>query len=98
MEQTAAGINWGVVTAVASFIGSLGILIFNIGYSYSKLKEKPGKDEVHKIVSEKIKTHKEGCAYYPEVSGGKLEQAISGIEKRMESMDSKLDILIGNKH
>jgi hypothetical protein len=79
---------WGVITSVLAFA-------FNIGIIYKVLKDKPGRSEIYKITSEKLKEHKEGCDYFKKTDGVKLQQSVEDLKDIVDKIDRRIEKMYG---
>jgi hypothetical protein len=87
MEKFVAD-NWGVITTILAFV-------FNTGIIYKGLKDKPGRSEVYRIATEKIKEHKEGCDYYKKTDGVKLQQSVEDLKDTVDKIDGRIEKMYG---
>lgn len=83
MEKFVAD-NWGVITTILAFV-------FNIGFIYKGLKDKPGRSEVYKIALERLKEHKEGCDYFKKTDGVKLQQSVEDLKGTVDKIDRRIE-------
>lgn len=87
MEKFVAD-NWGVITTILAFV-------FNIGFIFKGLKDKPGRSEVYKIASEKIKEHKDSCGYFKITEGVMLQQSVEDLKNIVDKIDRRTEKIYG---
>lgn len=75
---------WGVIITIMAFV-------FNIGFIYKGLKDKPGRQEVLQITNEKFKEHREGCDYYKKIEGVKLQQSVEDLKEVVDKIDRRIE-------
>lgn len=70
---------------------SILIIIFNFGYVFRNLKAKPSNNDVHKIISDRIKSHRADCNFFDKSDGRVLSQTVTDMKDSVRKIEGKVD-------
>jgi len=76
--------NWGLISTVLA-------LVFNVGFIYKGFKDKPNRNEVISITSDRLKEHRESCDYFKKTEGVKLQQSVEDLKNVVDKIDGRIE-------